>query len=197
MCAPELQIATRQFGWSGETAQNFLRRMTNDCLRFKPTIATLCYGMNDFGYMAFTSNKANWYRSNETAVVDAFKSIGTRVIAGSAGCVGLDLKRGIATSYDMNMSLCMFRDVTMDIAAKEHVAFADVFWPMFTSSVEARSRYGTNYMMSGRDGIHPENAGHLIMARAFLKSMGLEGQIGTFTVDLKSGKAKATTGHKV
>ena len=35
-CTPELKITARQFGWSGETAEGFLRRMTNDCLRFKP-----------------------------------------------------------------------------------------------------------------------------------------------------------------
>jgi hypothetical protein len=45
LCVPDLKISTRQFGWSGETAEGFLHRMTNDCLRFQPTIATLCYGM--------------------------------------------------------------------------------------------------------------------------------------------------------
>jgi len=40
-CVPELKITARQFGWSGETAEGFLHRMTNDCLRFEPTVATL------------------------------------------------------------------------------------------------------------------------------------------------------------
>src|SRR5712675_1737667 len=37
---PDLAISVRQFGWSGETASGFLGRMTNDCLRFHPTVAT-------------------------------------------------------------------------------------------------------------------------------------------------------------
>ncbi|HWI58462.1 MAG TPA: hypothetical protein VNZ22_14655, partial [Bacillota bacterium] len=45
MCAPELNVTVRQYGWSGERAPGFLARMTNDCLRFKPTVATTCYGM--------------------------------------------------------------------------------------------------------------------------------------------------------
>src|SRR6266576_1343586 len=53
MCAPELKITVRQFGWSGEKAPGFLARMTNDCLRFKPTIATTCYGMNDHLYKPY------------------------------------------------------------------------------------------------------------------------------------------------
>jgi hypothetical protein len=39
MCVPQLQVTARQYGWSGEQVPGFLGRMTNDCLRFKPTIA--------------------------------------------------------------------------------------------------------------------------------------------------------------
>ena len=42
VCVPELEITARQYGWGGEKADGFLARMTNDCLRFKPTIATTC-----------------------------------------------------------------------------------------------------------------------------------------------------------
>ena len=45
---PDLEITCRQHGWSGEQAGGFFARMQNDVLRFKPTIATTCYGMNDF-----------------------------------------------------------------------------------------------------------------------------------------------------
>jgi hypothetical protein len=40
MCAPQLRVTVRQYGWSGEKVPGFLARMTNDCLRFNPTIAT-------------------------------------------------------------------------------------------------------------------------------------------------------------
>src|SRR5215831_491023 len=50
MCVPQLEVSVRQYGWSGERAPGFLARMTNDCLRFHPTIATTCYGMNDHEY---------------------------------------------------------------------------------------------------------------------------------------------------
>ena len=42
VCVPDLHVTVRQYGWSGERAPGFLARMTNDCLRFKPTIATTC-----------------------------------------------------------------------------------------------------------------------------------------------------------
>ena len=87
-CVPQLKVTTRQFGWSGETAEGFLRRMTNDCLRFHPTVATLAYGMNDHRYRPFDIVNSEWYRDNYTAVVRSLKTHGARVVLGSPGCVG-------------------------------------------------------------------------------------------------------------
>src|SRR2546425_9370968 len=80
VCVPELEITARQYGWSGETASGFLARMTNDCLRFKPTIATTCYGMNDHRYRAYEESIGKLYREKQTAIVRAFKAHGARVV---------------------------------------------------------------------------------------------------------------------
>jgi hypothetical protein len=47
------------------------------------------------------------------------------------------------------------------------------------------------------DGVHPHWAGHTVMAYALMTAMGLSGDIGTFTVDLKKNKIKVSEGHKV
>ena len=47
---------------------------------------------------------------------------------------------------------------------------------------------------AGNDGIHPENVGHTVMAYAFLKAMGCDGDIGTITLDLAASKAEAHAG---
>ncbi|HEV2320385.1 MAG TPA: hypothetical protein VGV18_11585, partial [Verrucomicrobiae bacterium] len=64
MCVPQLDISVRQYGWSGEKAWQFLKRMTNDCLRFDPTIATTCYGMNDFEYRPYEDSIGRSYYTN-------------------------------------------------------------------------------------------------------------------------------------
>lgn len=194
VCVPELQITARQYGWGGETAPGFLSRMTNDCLTFKPTIATTCYGMNDHGYRAFTPDVGERYRKASTAIVQSFKSHGVRVIQGSPGSVGWT---GDANAEAKNLSLCELRHIGMDIAAKENVGYADVFWPMLTAGAEGQKRYAPTYAISGGDRVHPGGAGHLVMAYAFLKAFGLDGDLGTFTVDLKADKATATKGHEV
>lgn len=200
VCVPEVKITARQYGWSGETAEGFRRRMTNDCLPFQPTVATLGYGMNDYRYRPYDEANAQWYRSNYTAVVRAFKNYGTRVVLGSPGCVGKVaswVKTASGTLEEHNLHLCALRNIDLDIAAGERVRFADVFWPMFTAGFAARQKYGPDYAIAGQDGVHPGGAGHLVMAYVYLKAMGLDGNLGTLTVDLKSQRAKATAGHTV
>ena len=71
---------------------------------------------------------------------------------------------------------------------------------MFKAGYEGQTRYGTTnapYMISGKDGVHPGWAGHLVMAYTFLRAMGLDGDIGTLTVDLGAQTATATAGHTV
>lgn len=200
MCVPELNITVRQFGWSGEKAPGFLARMTNDCLRFKPTIATTCYGMNDHLYKPYEEQIGKTYREKSAAIDEAFKANGVRVVQGSAGCVGKMpswVKSANGTVDDLNLNLCTLRNIGIELAEKEKVRFADVFWPMMTAGAEARKKYSPDYAMSGKDGVHPGWAGHTIMAYAFLKAFGLDGEIGKLTVDLKSNKMKASKGHEV
>src|SRR4030095_5426646 len=89
VCTPQLEVSVPQYGWSGETAPGFLARMTNDCLRFQPTLATTCYGMNDHGYRPYEDALGERYKEASTAIVEAFKNAGARVLHGSPGCVGL------------------------------------------------------------------------------------------------------------
>jgi lysophospholipase L1-like esterase len=198
VCTPELKVTTRQFGWSGETAEGFLHRMTNDCLRFNPTVATLCYGMNDHQYRAYNEASGMWYSNNYYSVVSSLKAAGARVALGSPGCVGKvpnwapDTK---VPTEDLNLNLCRLRNIDIAIAADQDVRFADVFWPMLTSGFTAQQKYGTNFCIAGKDGVHPGWAGHVVMASAFLSALGVTGDIGTYTVDWAADKATVSAGH--
>jgi hypothetical protein len=55
---------------------------------------------------------------------------------------------------------------------------------------------GDDHPVCGRDGVHPGPNGQLIMAYAFLKALGMDGNIATITVDMK-GTAQGSDGHKV
>lgn len=200
MCQPAPELKQTQFGWSGETSWGFESRMANDMLRFKPTVATTCFGMNDGGYSPMNEAKAAHYRDAQTKIVRAMKDAGVRfIVVGSPGCVDVQTfrnkNRQLAEMY--NKTLASLRDISKEVAEKEGVAFADVFDPMHDVMEKAEAKYGASYHVAGPDGVHPDNNGHLVMAYAFLKGLGCKGDIGTITVDLAAGKAEATEGHKV
>ncbi len=199
-CYPELEITCRQYGWSGEQAGGFLDRMKSDVLRFQPTIATTCYGMNDFRYVPYNGEAADLYRKKQTAIVEAFKSSGCRVVLGSPGIIAMVppwVKDPAITQEQLNLSLSRFRNIDVEISQANGTAFADVYRPMLVAFSTAKKQFGPDFKVAGKDGVHPGWAGHVIMAYAYLKGLGADGDLGAITYDEASGKASATGGHEV
>lgn len=200
VCVPQLEITVRQFGWSGERATGFYRRMKNDVLRFHPNVATTCYGMNDHRYQPYNAEFGEEYRETSQAIIDLFKENNVRMIQGSPGTVGKMphwVKEAKGTVKDLNLSLLKFRNIGVELAMKENIPFADIFTPMLVEGFHAQNKFGKDYMISGKDGVHPGWAGQVVMAYAFLSAMGLDGEIGTITFDRNNGNATASDGHKV
>lgn len=199
MCKPAAGLRATQFGWGGETAHGFNGRMANDMLPFGATVATTCFGMNDGGYAPLDPTRAKWYRTAQKAIVDQLKRAKVRVIVvGSPGCVDADTygRHNPQAAATYNQTLAQLRDIAREVAQQEGVVFADVHTPLFEAMNRAKAKYGKKYFIAA-DGVHPDRNGQLVMAYAFLKALGCDGQIGTITVDLASGKAEATDGHRV
>jgi lysophospholipase L1-like esterase len=199
MCRPVPGLRAEQFGWGGETSWGFLSKMSVFTLPFKPTVATTCYGMNDGGYGPMTDAKAKQYRDAETGIIKAFKKAGVHfIVLGSSGAVDSEtFHKSPEQAVMYNKTLAALRDIGKDVAAKEGVTFADVNSLMADVMVKIKAKYGKDYAFAGGDGVHPSASGHLVMAYAFLKAMGFDGEIGTITVDLAGNKAEATDGHKI
>jgi lysophospholipase L1-like esterase len=187
-----------QFGWSGERAGGFAVRMENDLSIFQPTAMTLCYGMNDGSYVAFSPNIGNEYEKNMRAVLTTAAKLGVKhIVAGSPGAVDTKYYANKATNADVyNDNLAHLRDIDAKLAAEYKTGFANVHDEMISAMTKAKAKLGPDYDVCGRDGVHPGANGQLLMASAFLKSLGVDGNIGTITIDMK-GNATASEGHKV
>lgn len=198
MCQPAGKLQVSQFGWGGETAAGFQKRMKNDTLRFKPTLITTCFGMNDGGYGPLTKERAELYRASQQQIVDKAKKAGVRtIVIGSPGCVDTDKFRGPKFSAVYNKTLGELRDIAREVAEANGVVFADVHTPMIEAMAKAKAKYGKEYHVGGADGVHPDANGHLVMAYAFLRALGCDGEIGKINVDLSVNTATAEHGHNV
>jgi lysophospholipase L1-like esterase len=197
VCLPRLELWSVQLGWSGETAGGFLGRVDIYLRNLQPTVMTTCYGMNDGGYRPYADSIGAGYEKNMKGIVAKAKAAGTTVILGSPGAVDTKYYRGGGENANVyNDNLAHLRDIAQKVATEEGLVFADVHTPMTNSMELAKAALETDFSVCGRDGVHPEADGHVIMAYAFLKAMGLDGEIGTFTVDM-NGSAEATEGHKI
>jgi lysophospholipase L1-like esterase len=196
MCQPVASVNAMQFGVGGETVPRFFQR-TKDVLTFKPTVATIFYGMNDGSYQASNAARQATYRTALTDTVKLFKTSGVRwIVLASPGVVDTDsFKRIDANVY--NKTLGDLAQIAKEVAADQQVTFADVHTVMGNAMTQAKAKYGEKYHVAGDDGIHPGANGHLAIAYTFLKAFGVSGDIGTITLDMRANTGTATDGHKI
>ena len=177
MCQPAEKLQVAQFGWGGETATGFEKRMKNDMLRFKPMLITTCFGMNDGGYAAADEGAGRF--------VSDFDAADHR--QGEEGGSAHDYHRFARLRGYRQVSRPKCRrsttrrsascaDIAREVAEANGVAFADVHTPMMDAMKKAKAKYGKEYHVGGGDGVHPDANGHLVMAYAFLKALGCDGE---------------------
>ena len=201
-CAGRTDLRVFQFGWSGERADGFAARAQNDLALFKPTVVTTCYGMNDGQYRPYADDLGRAYEANTRRYVEILKGMGVQhLILGSPGAV--DTRYFVRQNFaplsgaeGYNQNLGKLRDINRRLAAELGVAFADVHQPMLDAMAKAKAALGDDYDVCGRDGIHPGPNGHLIMAYAFLRALGCDGQLADLIVDFQ-GPPSASPGHQV
>ncbi|HAK96640.1 MAG TPA: hypothetical protein DCM87_17015 [Planctomycetes bacterium] len=197
MCRADMNLACMQFGWGGERAPGFHARFANDCLAFKPDVVTTCYGMNDGLYRSYEPGIGGAYGQSMREIVRAVAAAGATMVVGSPGAVDLFTFRWANLPPPVyNDNLAHLRDIARDIAREAGLPFANVHDHMMLAQLRAKPVLGEAYDVCGGDGFHPHPNGHIVMAYAFLKAMGLDGTVGAITVDMQGG-ATASGGHTV
>jgi lysophospholipase L1-like esterase len=204
-CSGIPDVEVMQFGWSGEKADGFVKRAANDLAVFHPTVATLCYGMNDGGYQPWKPEIGETYDANMRKVLDCLKESGVKtVVVGSPGAVDTNFFRpgqslgNQPAHVAYNDTLAHLRDIDKQLAAEKNLRFADVHAAMIDAMRKANEARGPKYDVCGGDGFHPGPNGQLLMAYAFLKGLGVDGGIAEIDVDAKVAAAtRATAGQTV
>jgi len=201
MCQTAGTVRTAQLGWSGEMVTALHGRLSSDLVPFHPTVVTLLYGMNDGGYSPPSHEVEQSFHAETAAVIHELHAQGVRLILVASPCA-VDLDRfkswlfAKCSPEAYNDTLLGLGRAAQAAAQEQGALWVDVHGTMQAVMRAAKARYGPSYSLSV-DGVHPGPNGHLVIAAAFLKAMGCDGEIGLIDFDIETGKVTGSEGHRV
>ncbi|MHB8206418.1 SGNH/GDSL hydrolase family protein [Mucilaginibacter sp.] len=194
---PNMRITCYNVGIGGDNVQQMRDRFEAEVLSKKPTVMTLTWGMNDSGYFEWykpdaKTNYAKW--SVDTAEaryavfdkkLNAHPEIKKIFILGSPydSTTTSNKNRFYPGKFSAFERLIDFQEAT---AKKNGWHYVDFNHPMTAINREYQ-KADTNFSLTPYDRIHPDYAGHLVMAYLFLKAQGLAGKpVADFAVNAKT-----------
>lgn len=157
--------------------------LQRDVLPLRPTLVTVAYGMNDFGYQAF--NEANFRRfvEAEQELIDRLKASRCRIALVTPQPIESLPGRSDRNEPEKNGALLRFAAGLKDLAVRNDVGFVDRFESYRRSLERARAAAPPRFVGGGLDAVHPGPPGHAIMAWAMLKQLGAPALVSSAEID--------------
>ena len=176
-------------GISGSTAGGWKAGIDQHVLSRKPTVVSVCLGMNDGQYRAFNEKLAADYVANITAIVKTIKAAGVRVVLLTPGIIDDDRISPARGRGVYNDTLARYARSVEDVAAREQVPVFNIHALMLDVQRRAKAQDPTFTMIP--DGVHPAAPGHALMAYGLLKVLGAVTPASAATINAPRGTATA------
>ena len=186
---PGLNISFRNAGVGGDTSFGGLLRLQRDVLSLKPTVVSICFGMNDGHYIKFDQALYDKYMTGMTGLVAKLKEAGVKVVLLTPGCVDLDqLPKAKGEDWTYNDTLAKFSAGVKELATKEHLPFFDLHALMLDVQTKAKADNPQFTMIPL--GVHPTNTGQAVMAYGLLKALSCDEQASGLEIDAAKSASK-------
>lgn len=175
---PELKLRVTNTGISGDTTRELRARWQQDVLDFTPDWLSICIGINDVWRkfdepcLPESSVSPEAYREN----LDDMLSQAIPIV--KKGIILLSPYYMEPLKEDpMRKEMDLYGEVCSSLAAKYGIRFVDL-QAVFDRYLQHRH---SSYISWDR--VHPNSAGSLLIAKAFLAELGLPLTLGTGTID--------------
>ncbi|MCE5199519.1 MAG: SGNH/GDSL hydrolase family protein [Armatimonadota bacterium] len=183
---PDAKITFRNAGWGGDRSPGGLNRLKRDVLSLKPSVVSLCFGMNDGGYRDFDQGLFDTYMTGMKGLVSELKAAGVKVVLLTPGCVDPD-RNGSLKNY--NNTLALFGKGVVELAAKERLPVYDINKLMWDIQTQVKAADPSFTMIP--DSVHPNAPGHILMAYGLIKDLGCESSASGLTIDAAKAEVEA------
>lgn len=191
---PTWNVTFRNVGWSGDGAPLYQRGsyengVQRDVLSLKPSVVLINYGMNDARggdeglarYIEYSTRLARDIKKSGARVVLLTPSPEEKYEANQPG----------GSSY--NNTLIRYSNDLKTIAAQEKVPFVDQITPFLGIIASGRKAGVLDLKETGArlipDAVHPNWAGHLVMATSILKGMNAPSLVSSVSLKMEGDKA--------
>jgi lysophospholipase L1-like esterase len=175
---PGKRLATFNFGWGGDTASGGTKRFTRDALPVKPSLVFVNFGMNDGGYKAYDEPTFRNYMAAQGALADAIRAAGAREVLFTTSPVD-DVLRKDGGVYNDTLSRMAWG--VIGLARERQLPVIDLLHPMAEVQRLAKEKDAAFTMIP--DTVHPDPAGHLVMAYLAMRQIDAPRRVGTIVVD--------------
>jgi lysophospholipase L1-like esterase len=195
---PDMDLRVYNAGVGGDAVSDMNKRLDADALDKRPTTLMVTFGMNDTGYNEYNEPGAEEFgEARYRKCLDDYRSLEKRlqglhntriVLMGSSPYdEGAELQGNIALR---GKNAVMERVAAFQKGAAEANGweFIDFNAPM-TALNRAGQKNDPAFTLCGRDRIHLENDGHMVMAYLFLKAQGFAGK-EVAHVEIDAARAK-------
>jgi lysophospholipase L1-like esterase len=181
---PQRKINYINCGISGDTLTDVLARFDSDIAVHQPTVVFVMLGMNDIYYPRFKPNVHNTIKDDDFAVnayashlnqlVVKIKTLNPRQIILLSPTIYDEFTKNLnalAPYPGMNHGLALVAIKAQQTAQNHHTSYIDLHTPMtqWTHDIQKRD---PAFSFIHMDRIHPNTAGHYLMAYLILKAMG-------------------------
>jgi len=161
---PDLQCEFFNAGVGGDTTWGSLKRLDTDVLEHKPTVVTICFGMNDAGVRPTVNRDTlKRYRDSLNELINRCQAAGARVVLLTTTAVDPTAK---ARLRGYNNTLAVFCATVKEIGRQRKLMVIDLFNPVKQEIARYRQCYPGQSPVP--DGVHPNEVAQMVMAMTIL-----------------------------
>lgn len=189
----DLHLKFMNCGWGGETASGALARLDRDLFAFYPTLVVVAYGMNDAAYTDPDDGILERFSSSMQKLVSRIQKHKARVVLLTPGMVDIRMVPAYLREVDYNrQGVRRLADWVMQFGQEKGLPVYDLHQLM--NSVAGKTGRFNGPLRLFQDGIHPNEMGHLVMAYALLKCLGVPERREEVSFDAAKGKIRTSGG---
>lgn len=166
---PEWKVSFVNAGVGGDMSSAAVSRVQKDVIDQNPTVVTICFGMNDAAYRPTVDPAGlKTFSDGMKQIISMIREkTKARIVLLTTTCVDANISKGLA---GYNQTLAVFAGETKKIGANEKLPVIDLYHPLL-AQLEKGQAANPAFTLT-IDGVHPNEAGHTLMANTILKAWG-------------------------